>query len=327
MIGGLIEEQEVRLLESDHGKRHPGLLPTRESIDGLQGLVPRKPEPPQLCTQRGFVRGGVLRLHKLQRGHLQVELVDVVLRKRGDADLSVANHSPRDGLQLPAHDVQEGRLPRAVGSNQSQAGVVVQADVDVPEQRPGLGPRVPKGDVDDLQVWRGHRLGLGQRELKVGVLHRGGDEFQAGDGLHAALRHLRPFGVVPPAVHEGLHVLALLLLRIQAAGLVLQVLTAGALEGVVVPPVVGQPEVMQVDDVRGDAVEEGAAVRDHDQGLLPVQQGVLQPQHSVEVQVVGGLIQEQNVWANEQGTGQADSHPPPPAEGAGGLVQHFCAEA
>lgn len=42
----------------------------------------------------------------------------------------------------------------------------------------------------------------------------------------------------------------------------------------------------------------------------------LQPKHSMQVQVIGGLIQEQKVGLHEQGPGERHTHPPTSAERA-----------
>lgn len=50
---------------------------------------------------------------------------------------------------------------------------------------------------------------------------------------------------------------------------------------------------------------------DDDQRLLPPKEGVLEPQDGVEVQMIGGLIQQKHVGGDVEGAGQADTHPPP----------------
>ena len=46
----------------------------------------------------------------------------------------------------------------------------------------------------------------------------------------------------------------------------------------------------------------------HDNGALKVQQEVLQPVDGVDVQVVGGLVQQEDVGVPEQGLCQQDLH-------------------
>jgi len=52
----------------------------------------------------------------------------------------------------------------------------------------------------------------------------------------------------------------------------------------------------------------------------------LQPQDGFEVEVVGRLVQEQEVWLDKEGRGQGYPHPPPPAQIASRGCLHFQAE-
>ena len=56
-------------------------------------------------------------------------------------------------------------------------------------------------------------------------------------------------------------------------------------------PVVVQPLVVEVDDVRRDRVQEASVVRDDDQRLLPAGEVLFEPEHGAEVEVVGRLIE------------------------------------
>ena len=61
---------------------------------------------------------------------------------------------------------------------------------------------------------------------------------------------------------------------------------------------------------------------DHDDGTLKVQQEVLQPVDGVDVQVVGGLVQQQDVGITEQGLSQQHLHLQPGVQSLhGGLVE------
>ena len=58
----------------------------------------------------------------------------------------------------------------------------------------------------------------------------------------------------------------------------------------------------------------------HDHGALKVQQEVLQPVDGVDVQVVGGLVQQQDVRIAEQGLGQQHLHLQPGIQGGHGAL-------
>ena len=58
----------------------------------------------------------------------------------------------------------------------------------------------------------------------------------------------------------------------------------------------------------GDGVQEVTVVADHEHRVLEVGQVILQPGHGVEVQVIGGLVQQQVVGVAEQGLCQQYAH-------------------
>ena len=82
--------------------------------------------------------------------------------------------------------------------------------------------------------------------------------------------------------------------------------------------------VVDVHDVGADGVEEVPVVADHDDGALEVQQKVLQPVDGVDVQVVGGLVQQQDVRVAEQRLGQQHLHLRP---GRPAFVHHVVVHA
>ena len=108
-------------------------------------------------------------------------------------------------------------------------------------------------------------------------------------------------GVRPEAVDELLQVVDLLLgrgvLRLGAGA----VLVLGVDEVVVAAGVDGDGLVVDVGDVRGDGVQEVAVVRDDDERpLVLVGQEALEPADGVEVEVVGRLVEQQDVGAAEE---------------------------
>src|SRR5208282_3577271 len=66
--------------------------------------------------------------------------------------------------------------------------------------------------------------------------------------------------------------------------------------------------VVDVGNVRANAVEEMAIVRDHDQYSLILIQKILQPVDRVEIQMVGGFVEQQRLWMSEESLRQQHSH-------------------
>ena len=63
---------------------------------------------------------------------------------------------------------------------------------------------------------------------------------------------------------------------------------------------------IQFDDVRGHAVQEGAVVGDGDDTALERQKQIFKPRDRVQIQVVGGLVEEQHIGPGDKRLGQCD---------------------
>lgn len=94
-------------------------------------------------------------------------------------------------------------------------------------------------------------------------------------------------------------------------------LLVAADEGVEAAAVGVQLLVLEVHDLVADGVEEALLVGDDDEGALALRGKVLlQPQDGPEVEVVGGLVEEEERWLHEERAGERDALDPAAAEGA-----------
>ncbi len=73
--------------------------------------------------------------------------------------------------------------------------------------------------------------------------------------------------------------------------------------------------VVEMENVVGYRVENVAVVADDDEGAPPVAQKGLQPQRRLEVEMVGRLVEQQQVRLGEERGGEGDAHPPTAGEG------------
>jgi len=80
-------------------------------------------------------------------------------------------------------------------------------------------------------------------------------------------------------------------------------------------------EALVVDDVLDDTVQEPRVVRDDDGCARRGGEVVLEPCNVLDVQVVGRLIEEQNIGLLENGTGERELHLPTTREGGDGSVE------
>ncbi len=156
--------------------------------------------------------------------------------------------------------------------------------------RTWLPRRGPGGILDLLEVELAGALGLGGHLLVAG-------QTGLGLGLASLGRGAHPLELLLEALGELGVLLALdleaLLLGLQVGGVV-------ALVGV---------EVAAVDlgDPLGDVVKEVAVVGDGDDGALVAGQVLLEPEHGLGVEVVGGLVQEEEVGGLQEQLAQGDA--------------------
>ena len=85
----------------------------------------------------------------------------------------------------------------------------------------------------------------------------------------------------------------------------------------VVADVVGQRAQRQVGDARDDRVEEEAIVRDEDDRVRIGVQVLLEPVARFEIEMVGRLVEQQQVRLAEQQLGERDAHLPAAGERLG----------
>ena len=146
-------------------------------------------------------------------------------------------------------------------------------------------------------------------EADVGAGDVGAGELGGGEALDfllagVDLRAARAGGEAGDEVVElGDLLLALLVLALDAGA------DAGLLEDHVVVAAVVDDDglVVDVGDVGADVVEEVAVVRDGDDGAVVADEEVLEPVDGLEVEGVGGLVEEQGFGVAEEGLGEQDA--------------------
>ncbi|KAH6610128.1 hypothetical protein Trco_000148 [Trichoderma cornu-damae] len=162
--------------------------------------------------------------------------------------------------------------------------------------------RALEGDVGDL--------GLGGAGVLEG--HLGGAE----DGLGLGLDTLEEAGLGEGELDLG------------GAELVVGLGGRNTLDELLqVTSVTPELEALVVNDVLADVVEEARVVRDDDGGAGGVDEVVLEPLDVLHVQVVGGLVKEQDVGGLEDGTAQGELHLPTTGQGGDLALDHLLGEA
>jgi len=81
------------------------------------------------------------------------------------------------------------------------------------------------------------------------------------------------------------------------------------------------------EDVPDGAVEKIAVVRDREQRAGIIAQPLLEPDHRIQIQVVGGFIEQQQVRAAHERARELQAHAPAAGEGVHRLLLLDCAES
>ncbi len=149
---------------------------------------------------------------------------------------------------------------------------------------------------------RGRALGRRNLELEGRIDVRRRDALEAAERLEPALGLPRLAGLGTESLDETRDVRDLALLPLE------QRLLAGEpggtllLERGVVSRIEGEPAILDMGHVRDAAVEELAVVRHHQQRASICSEPALQPHNSIEVEVIGGLVEQQQLGAALQCT-------------------------
>jgi hypothetical protein len=324
VVGGLVEHEEVgRVVE--HARHHQAhLLAAGEQPAALGGVVAREAERRGERAQRADRRVRERLLERLPDRLVAVEQLHRVLREVALHHGAAHGHAARVGRRDAGDELQERRLARAVRAHHAPALAAPDQQIEAAEDRP-LAPRLVHAREPQHVLARARRGS--ELELDALALLRRGDLLDLLDLLHARL-HLR--GVARPGLEARDERLLLgehrLLARILRLLLALGE-RALALVEVVVPGIGDQVAAVDLEDLADHAVQELAVVRGHHQRALERAQPVLEPQDRLEVEVVGGLIEQQRVRLHDQDPREPDAHLPAARERADVAVHLLGREA
>ena len=102
---------------------------------------------------------------------------------------------------------------------------------------------------------------------------------------------------------------------------------AGLHEGVVAAGVERQLAALQMQDEFAASVEQIAVMADDQHGAAIALEEILQPQHAFEIEIVGGLVQQQQIGRREQDRRQRHAHAPAAGKFAAGAQLVFGGKA
>ena len=186
---------------------------------------------------------------------------------------------------------------------------------------------VADGSFLEPDQWTCERLGWAREgERHHPLFDLLGDRLHARQRLDAALRLRGLGGLGLEALDERLDVAALVVLLLPELQIEALLLAARFLELVVAACVEGELALAEVQNGPDRAIEKLAVVADDQHGVRIVGQILLQPECTFQVEVVGGLVEQQQIGLGEQHRAECDAHAPTAGElgtGAalGGIVE------
>ena len=326
VVCGLVQQHHVGAGEHHFAQHTPDLLTAGENIHMLEHVLVGEKHPAQEATEVYIVLlGGVLPEPVHQLLLVAVEVGGVVLGQvaadGGNAPLDAA----LVGLQLAHEDLEEGCLSQLVFAHKGDLVRAAHGEIHIVQEL-----HTVHGD--------GHILDGEHILAQLPLRHKAHEGIPPGGGGHffyAQLVQELPAGggllglglVGGEALNEQLQFLDFfLVLLVLVPDHSLDHL-AGFIPEVVVAHVHLDLAVVDIHGVGADGIQEVPVVGDGDDHAGEVQQEILQPVDGLDIQVVGGLVQHDNIRVSEKRLGKEHLHLQTGVHAAHDLVVELCADA
>lgn len=306
VVGGGIEDQAVGAGKLHTGYHAAHLLATGEDGHFLQDILVLEEHTAQEGFEIDLVAFTVL-AEPVEHVEVGVEEGGIVQRQigRGDGDAPFVRSG--GGLGVAVDNLEEGGHGAGIVTDEDNLLALLHVEVEVVEEHGTIfGDGLEVADFQDLVA--GLALHL---EDDAGVFTRRGFDL-----LHVEfLKHLLSAGGLLALGHVGGEaadkLFQFLTLLLGFLTLVLG-LAQGELRRLVPEGVVAGEEghlaKVDIDGVGAHLIEEVAVVADHEHGMFEVAQIFFKPLYGFQVEVVGGLVEQQVVGLAEEGLRQHDAH-------------------
>ena len=247
----------------------------------------------------------------LQRGLVRAQGLELVLGEVAGGEALALQAAASGKSKLVREQLDQRRLAGAVAPEQADALAGAQRERDALQHRLVA---VAHRTVLDLQQGVGRRRRVTESEAERRVHMRRGDALHALERLDPALRLARLGRLGAETADVVFHVRDVALLLLEHRLLLDQALAALTLEVGIAAGVEAELLLLDVGDMGDAGVEELAVVRDQQQRAAVVAQPGFEPDHRVEVEVVGRLVEQQQVGAAHQRLRQVQAHAPAAGE-------------
>ena len=135
MVGGLVQDQQLRRVEAHQRHGEPGLLAAGQMAGLGAGLVLAEAEAGEPGAGLLLALLRAARLDVLERRLLRLQVLDLVLGEEADLEAAGAHQLAGHGLQPPGDQLGEGALAVAVAAQQRDAVVGVEPQIEAGRAR------------------------------------------------------------------------------------------------------------------------------------------------------------------------------------------------
>mmetsp|Transcript_606 Transcript_606/g.1544 ORF Transcript_606/g.1544 Transcript_606/m.1544 type:complete len:343 (+) Transcript_606:2246-3274(+) len=315
MVRRLIHNDNMRLVVRNFSKSNTGLLSSRHSANTLGSQVRGNTILSQVRTHVVRLGTGEGCQHVLERAQLGIELVHMVLCEKGKSSLRVTLDITTDGIKITKHRLDQSTLTTTVLSENNNTRARKYTKVHMLKEQLLVAVSILLARVTKTNIlYLDNLIEITDRgreaELKLRVIKYFFNQGHAVQSLDTRLCQGSTLGIVTELVHKLLHVGALRLLRLEFTLLLKALILTGLLVHVNIALVVLELLLFKVNHICNDVVGELAIVRNQDQSLRVSTEVLLKPNYTENIQMVSWLVQQEDVWAQEECGSQCHTHAP-----------------
>ena len=323
MVGRLVENQEVDRLQEQANHGQTTALATTEHLDFLVGGLATKHESSEdiIDAQADIALCHII--DGLEHGEILIEQLCLVLCKI--TNLHVMPHLQRTLEGNLAHDTfHQGRFSLTVLTYESHLLTALDGEVHVVEDNAVVGL---------LHLVTDHGViarAQARRKLQVhsGIIH-----LVDLDNLHflqlaQALLYLHGLGrLIAETLYEIAYIGHLLLLVLIGTQLLFTALLSEHHILIIFHTIVDHVSTGNLQRTVGHIIDKGTVVTDQHHCPTPRSQQLFEPLDRLNIEVVGGLVEQQHIRTAQQNLGQLDTHTPTTRELGGRTVEVGTLEA
>ena len=321
-IGRFVHDEEMRGVEGKLGEDDARTLRVGQVLDGSVGDGLTNGGPLKMGLQVTLVGLREGSAHELDGGHVHLQLLGRVLTEVGELVVRVDGDLTLGGGELLGDELQEGGLTSTIGTHDTNTSTELDVVGDGLVEDVGEVLRVV-GETDVLDLDEGDILLVNTGGALEG---RGGLEGEL------VLHQLATLGTgtlpltvsLPPGVggRVGIDVAVPLHVLLDHLLVVSVILDLALLELLEAAVVVLQLLVLDQHDRGDDVLQKSTIVSNSQERTLVTTKTVLKPQNGRHIQMVSGLVEQQELGLNEESGGEGNTHPQTTRQGRdeGGLT-------